>query len=198
MVSAFFISSLNVNPGDDTLRSARRDSSVQNDFGRLNGAVFRTRMRADDNRVSGFQAEQAFKDCGRSRVGGRDDRADDPNRLRNFFDPKGRIIFNYTTGFGVFISIINVFGGIVVFNDLVFHNAHSGFGNRHFSKRNPLFVGSHCRRLEDFVHLLLGIGSEHLLRFSHRRHFCSQRFNGVNDFRHVCDRFLFRHDNNPP
>ena len=70
-----------IDPADNIFRRASGDSRLQYDIRRFVGGVFGARMWREDNTVTGFQADQRFKDSGGCRVGGRNDTADQAGRL---------------------------------------------------------------------------------------------------------------------
>ena len=70
----------------------------------------------------------------------------------------------------------------MVFDDLVLHDTHTRFGDRHFRERDTLAVGSESRGGKNFVHLLLAVGRENFLRFPDLFDFRHQGFDSVDDF----------------
>ena len=131
-------------------------------------------MGADDDAVAGLQRDQGFEDGGGGRVGGRDDRRYQADGFRNLLNAEGGVLFQHTAGFGVFVGVVDVFGSVVVFDDLVFHDAHAGLFDGHLRQRDTLLVGGGGGGQEDFVHLLLRVGREDFLRFSNLLHFRDQ------------------------
>ena len=99
------------------------------------------------------------------------------------------ILLQHAAGFGVFIRIVNIFGSIVVLNDLVFHDPHAGFCNCQLCQGNPLVVCSHGCGQENPIHLFLRIGGKKLLGLAQRRHFRSKRLRRA--LIHDYDRFLY-------
>ena len=51
-----------IDPADQIFRSTGSDSSLQNDISRFVGCIFCTRVRGEDNGVTGLQADQRFED----------------------------------------------------------------------------------------------------------------------------------------
>ena len=97
-----------------------------------------------------FSADQRLKDRGGGGVGGGDDRRDHADGLGNLLDAVGRILFDNAAGLGVLIGIVNIFGGVVVLDDLVFHYAHAGLLHSHFGQRDTLEVGGHSSGADRF------------------------------------------------
>ena len=157
----------NVNPTNDALGSASLHSGLQNDFCSRDGALLGTGMGADDDAVTGLQGDEGLKDGGRSGVGGGDNGADNTDGLGNLLGAVGGVLLDNAAGLGVLVGVIDVLSRVVVLDDLVFHHAHAGLLHSHFGQRDTLEVGSHGGGAEDFVHLLLGVGGEHLLRLAH-------------------------------
>ena len=70
----------------------------------------------------------------------------------------------------------------MVFDDLILHDTHTRFSDRHFREGNTLIVcGKSCGG-KDLVHLLLAVRSEDFLRFSDLCDLSHQSFDRVNDF----------------
>jgi hypothetical protein len=69
----------------------------------------------------------------------------------------------------VFVFVVNVFRGKVIFDHLVLHNTHAGFLYRQLGQRDPFVVGSQSGFVKNPVYLFLGescifsLGSLHLL-----------------------------------
>ena len=157
----------NVDPADQALGSASLHSGLQNDFRSRDGALLGTGMGADDDAVAGLQRDQSLKDGGGSGVGGGDNSTDHADGLSDLLDAVSLVFLDHAAGLGVLVGVIDVLSSIVVLDDLVFHHAHAGLLHSHFGQRDTLEVGSHGGGAEDFVHLLLGVGGEHLLRLAH-------------------------------
>ena len=51
-----------IDPADQIFRSTGSDSSLQNDISRFVGGIFCTRVRGEDNGVTGLQTDQRFED----------------------------------------------------------------------------------------------------------------------------------------
>ena len=71
----------------------------------------------------------------------------------------------------------------MVLDNLVFHDSHACLFNSHFSQWNTHLVSSSSSCFKDLVNLLLGVGGEYLLCFSHCCHFRGQGFWRVNNGR---------------
>ena len=171
-----------VNPADDPLRRAGCHSSVQHDLGRSSGALLGPGMGRDDNAVAGLQANQGLKDGRRGGVGGGDHRRNHAQRLCDLLNTVGLIFLDHAAGFGVLVCIINVLCRGVVLDDLVFYQAHAGLFHRHLGQGNSCLIGSHGRRKENFIHLLLGVSGELPLRCAHTVQLRLQLFYAVDDF----------------
>ena len=152
-----------VNPADDALGRACFHSGFQDDLCGFNGALLCPGMGADDHAVAGLQGDQSLENGSGSGVGGGNDGGDDTDGLGDLLDAESSILLNDTTGFGVLIGVIDILGGIVVLDDLVFHHAHAGLLHGHLCQRDPGPVSGGSGSQEDLIHLLLRIGSEKLL-----------------------------------
>ena len=171
-----------VNPADDAFGRASFDRRFQHDFRRLDGALFGSRMGADDDAVSGFQRDERLEDGGGSGVGGGDDRADDAHGLGNLLDAEGLVFFDDAAGPGVTVGVVDIFGGVVVLDYFVFNHAHSRFGDCHFGKRDTLLIRGGGGSKEDCVHLLLRVLGEFFLSLAHASDGCFQFLDVVDDF----------------
>ena len=78
-------------------------------------------------------------------------------------------------------GIGNVFGSEMIFDDFVFHNAHTGLRNRGLGKGDTRLVCRGGSGKEDPVHLFLGKVGVKLLGLFHTDNFRFQRFNGIDD-----------------
>ena len=161
-----------IDPANQVFRRARSDSRLQNDVSRFVRCIFGARMRREDDCVTRLQANQRFKDRSRRRVSGRYDTADDTNRFSNGDSPEGVVFRQHTTGFFIFIGVIDVFGGEVVFNHFIFDDTHAGFGNGHLSEGNSSICGSQSGGAEDFVNLFLSETGIFTLGFFHTLYEC--------------------------
>ena len=171
----------NVDPADDSLRSTCRHSGFQYDLCRRNGGFLCSWVRADDDTVSGFQTDQRLENCGRGGVGGRNDGAHDTDRLGDLLDAVRLVLFQNAAGLRVSVSVIDIFGSVVVFDYLIFHDAHAGLFNRHFGKRDSCLVGCGSGGKEDLIYLFLCVGGKNRLCLSYFCQLLLQRFNAVHD-----------------
>ena len=170
-----------VDPSDDAFGRARFDSRFQHDPGSLDGALFRSGVGADDDSVAGLQRDERLEDGGGSGVGGRDDRAHDAHGLGDLLDAERLVLFDDAAGLGVTVGVVDILGGVVVFDHLVLDDAHARLLDSHFGKRDALLVGSHRGGEEDRVHLLLRVVGELPLRLTHAGYGLFQLFDVVHD-----------------
>ena len=170
-----------IDPVDDTGRGACSHGGFQNHTGGGGGALLGARVRADQDAVAGLQGQQSLEDGGRGGVGGGNDRRDHTDGLGNFLSAHGRVFFNDTAGLDILIIVVNIFGRVVVFDDLILHNAHAGFSNGLLGQRQTLLVGGQGGGTENDVDLLLRIGGKDLLGGTHAGKRLLQAFHAVND-----------------
>ena len=145
-----------VDPANDPFRRAGFYRRVQDHLCRRNSGLFRPGMGTEDDAVAGFQTNQRLENGGGSGVCGGNNRRHHADRLGNLFHAIGFVFLNHAAGFRVPVSIVDVFTGVVIFNHLVFHNAHAGFLHGHPGQRNPGLIGGRGGGQKDPVHLLLG------------------------------------------
>ena len=155
-----------VHPVDNAFRRACGNRRFEHDARRLNGGTLCARMRANEDAVAGFQRDQGLKDRGRGRVRGRDDRCDDADGFRDARDAIGLVLFDHAAGLCVAVCVVDVFGSKVVFDDLVFHNAHARLFHGELRQRNARLVCGGCGGKKNLVHLLLCVGCKCTLRFA--------------------------------
>ena len=155
-----------VYPADNSLGRTCGNSRLKHNLCRRNGRALCSGVGADDNTVSRLKSEKCLEYSGRGGVGGGDYRRNNADRLGNLLDAKGLVLFNNATGLGVLVCVVNILCGIVVFDNLVFNNAHSGFRNGSTCQRNSRSVSRARRREEDLVNLLLCVGRKFSLRLS--------------------------------
>ena len=87
-------------------------------------------MERENNRIAGFQRNQGFENGGGSRIGGRHDTADDPDRIGDFGNA-GYIVFaDDAHGFQIAQAAYHIFAGKQVFGCLVFKYTASRFFDR--------------------------------------------------------------------
>ncbi len=154
---------------DDVFGRARLDRRVQNDHRRVVRALLRARMRADDDAIARLERDEGLENRRRGRVRGRDDRADDANRLGDLAHAKALVFLDHAARLHVLVAIEDVFGREVVLDDLVLDNAHARLLHGVLGERNALAVRRERRRTEDLVDLFLRVGRELLLRGTHFR-----------------------------
>ena len=148
-----------VDPFDDPCGCARLDR-------RFDGAFFRARMGRDDDAVAGLERDQAFEDRGRGRVGGWDDRRDHADGLGDAYGTCRFVFLDHAAGDGVLVGVVDIFGGVVVLDDLVLDDTHAGLFDGELRKTQTRLVGGKSGGLEDLIHLLLTVGRERFLRLS--------------------------------
>ena len=170
-----------VDPADDALRSTGLDSCVENELGGGDGALGGCRVRGDDDGVTGLQADERLEDGRGGRVGGRDDSANDTDRLGDLGDAVSVVALDDTAGLGVLVSVVDVLSGVVVLDDLVLENATAGLLDGELGQRNTSLVGGHSSLVEDLVYLLLSALSEFSLGLTHRFEFGLKRLHVVHD-----------------
>ena len=114
-----------------------------------------------------FKTDQCFENCGGSWVGGWNNRSNQTDWLCNLLDAVSCIFLDHTAGFGIAVCIVDIFCCVVVFDYLIFHNAHSGFFYCQFCQWDSCLVSSDSSSLENLIYLLLCVGSEDCLRSSY-------------------------------
>ena len=65
------------------------------------------------------------------------------------------VIFNHPAGLFVLVTVVDIFGCIVIFQDFVFYHAHARFFHSHLRQPNPRAIRRRCRRPENIIHLTL-------------------------------------------
>ena len=170
-----------VDPADDALRSTGLDSCVENELGGGDGALGGCRVRGDDDGVTGLQADERLEDGRGGRVGGRDDSANDTDRLGDLGDAVSVVALDDTAGLGVLVSVVDVLSGVVVLDDLALENATACLLDGELGQRNTSLVGGHSSLVEDLVYLLLSVLSEFSLGLTHRFEFGLKRLHVVHD-----------------
>ena len=53
-------------------------------------------------------------------------------------DAVGLVLLDDTAGLGILVGVVNIFGGVVVLDDLVLHHAHAGFLHGQLGQRDAL------------------------------------------------------------
>ena len=128
-------------PADDILRCTGFDGCVENDLGRGDRRVLRTRVGANDNAVTRLKSDKGLEDGGRSRVRRRNDSSDNADRLGNLLNTGGLVAVDYAASLDILESVVDKFAGVVVLDDLVFDNAHAGFFDSLLGERDSGTVG---------------------------------------------------------
>lgn len=90
-----------------------------------------------------------------SRVSGRNDTANNTDGFSDSDGTKSVVFRQNTTGFFIFISVVDIFRSKVVFDHFIFDDTHAGFGNGHFREWDSSICSSQSGGAEDFVYLLL-------------------------------------------
>ena len=118
------------NPLDAVFRRAGGNRSIAHDLGGVGGTLLGGRVERENNRIAGFQRNQGFENGGGSRIGGRHDTADDPDRIGDFGNA-GYIVFaDDAHGFQIAQAAYHIFAGKQVFGCLVFKYTASRFFDR--------------------------------------------------------------------
>ena len=170
-----------VYPADDLVGSARLDGGLQHHFRRLDRAFFRAGMRGNNQPVPRLETDQRLKNRRGGGIGGRNDGREHADRLRDARIAEGLVPFDNAAGFGVLIFVVDIFGGIVIFDHLVLKHAHARLFHRHFCQRNARLIGRGRRRKENIIHLLLCIRGKLFLCRTHPTQHLFQRLFVVHD-----------------
>ena len=168
-----------INPADDAFRSAGLYCRIQYDFRGGNCRFLRPGMRTENNPVAGFQTDQGFENSCGGRVGSGYHRRHHTDGLRDLLYAENLVFLDHAAGFGIPISVINIFTGVVILDYLIFHHTHAGFFHGHSGQWHPGLIGCRCCSQEDPVHLFLRVGGEYPLRRAHPGDSRLQRFHTV-------------------
>ena len=163
-----------VNPADDVLRGTGGDGCIQYQLGSGIGGVLGAGVRGEDDGVAGLQGDEGLEDSSGCRVGGRHYAADDAYRLGDGDGAHLVVLAQDAAGLLVFVSVIDVFGGEVVFDDLVFDDTHAGLSHCHLGQGDTGVAGGQCGGAEDLVYLLLREAGEFTLGFFDAGNQCIQ------------------------
>ena len=118
------------NPLDAVFRRAGGNCGIAHDLGGVGGTLLGGRVERENNRIAGFQRNKGFENGGGSRIGGRHDTADDPDRIGDFGNA-GYIVFaDDAHGFQIAQAAHDVFAGKQVFGRLIFKYTASRFFDR--------------------------------------------------------------------
>ena len=74
---------------------------------------------------------------------------------RNLLDAVGGILFQHAAGLLMLVGIVDIFRSIVILNDLILHNTHTGLRHRKAGKGDAGLVGGSGSSKEYPVYLLL-------------------------------------------
>jgi hypothetical protein len=145
-----------VDPADDVLRRTGSHGSFQYQPGGFASGAACTRVRREDDGIAGFQRNQRLENGGGSGVGGGHDAAQDANGLGNGDGAEAVVFRQHAAGFFILVLVVDVLGGKVILDHLVFHHPHAGFFHRHARQRNARIGCGQRRAAENDIHLLLG------------------------------------------
>ncbi len=171
----------NVNPANNAFGCARLYRRFVNYLRRGNSAVFCAGVRAYYTAVARFKANQCLENSRRSGVRRGNNRADNSDGFDEFLNSVGGVLFDNSARFRVFVSIVNIFGGIMVLYDLILYNTHSRLFNGELCKGNSRLVCRSRASKKNFIHLLLSVSSENLLRRFNSANLLFQLFHAVAD-----------------
>ncbi len=163
-----------VNPADDVFRGTGGNGCIQYQLGCGIGGVLGAGVRGEDDGVAGLQRDQGLEDRGGGRVGGRYDTADDAYRLGDGDGTHLVIFAEDAAGLLFFVLVVDVFGGEVVLDNLVFDDTHTGLFHGHLGQGDTGVVGGQGGGTEDLVYLLLREAGEFTLRFFDAGNQCIQ------------------------
>ena len=114
-----------IDPADDVFRCTGGNGCIQYQLGSGIGGVLGTGVRGEDDGVAGLERDHGFEDRSGGRVGGRNDTADDTYRLGDGDGAHLVVLAQDAAGLLVFVCVVDVFGGEVVFDNLVFDDTHT-------------------------------------------------------------------------
>ena len=154
-------------PVDDALGQPGPLGRVAHDAGGLGGAPAGARVRADDDRIAGLEADQALEDGRRRGVGRGDDRSHDADRLGHALEAGRLVVLDDADRLEVLVLVVDVLGGVVVLDHLVLHHAHARLLDGHLGEGDTRLVGRERRLVEDLVDLFLAKRGELGLRDAH-------------------------------
>ena len=155
---------------NDPFRGAGADSRALDDHRRFVGGALGTRVRREDDAVTGLEGDERLEDGRGGGVGGRDDTGDDADRLGDAADAVGRVILQLAAGLGILVGVVDEFGGEVVLNNLVFHHTHPGLFDGDLRQFDTVGASRERALAEDLIDLLLRIGGVDGLSLLHALH----------------------------
>ena len=153
----------NVDPVDDAGGSACGNGGVQNQLRGGDGGVLGTGVRADDDGITRLQSQEALENGRGGGVGGGDNGGNDADGLGDLLNAVSLVLLDHAAGLGVLVCVVDVLGGVVVLDDLILDNTHTGLGDGLLGQADASLVGGRGGGQEDLVDLLLGVGGEELL-----------------------------------
>ena len=121
----------------------------------LMAAAPREWMRAEDRRVPRLDGHDALEQNGRSGIGDRRERKDDPDRFCDFHDSAFRELADDADRTFVFHVVVDKLGRHHVLEGFVFQHPEPGFFNRQASQILSLLQPGQDHRLDDPVNVLL-------------------------------------------
>ena len=158
-----------VYPADKSCGRACGDSRVEHGARRRYRAVLSAGMRREYKTVAGLEREQCLEYSRGRGVGRRHYRGDNADGLGVRFYAVSLVDGDNVARLDVAVRVIDVFRGIVVFDDLVLDNTHSRFRDRHFGEIDTRLVCGGSGSEKDLIDLLLRKRSELGLRLPHAR-----------------------------
>jgi hypothetical protein len=142
-------------PVDRTGRRAGAPRRFFHHFGDSSDAPHRRRMRAEHDRASCFERDQNLVDRRRRGIGGRHDRGDDAERLRDFDDATVVVARNDADRLHWPDEVIHLLRAEEILLDLVFDDAVAGFIDGESRERFGLRRGGGSHRIDNCVDALL-------------------------------------------
>ena len=144
-----------LDPLDAVLRGAGLDGRVTHDAGRLDRALLRARVEAEDNRTAGLEGDERLEDRGGGRVGDRGNAGDNADRLGDLVDAHHVVLADDADGLLAGQVVGDVLAGEDVLGGLVFHEATAGLVDGHLGQHEVLVQRGDRRLGDDAVDLLL-------------------------------------------
>mmetsp|Transcript_39773 Transcript_39773/g.78399 ORF Transcript_39773/g.78399 Transcript_39773/m.78399 type:complete len:208 (-) Transcript_39773:73-696(-) len=126
------------------------------DSARLCSALLRPRMGAEDDAVACLECQERLEDRSRGRVGRGGHPRNESHRLCHPHEPEAPIVLHYPASLRVLVGVVDVLGGELILDHLIFHHPHSCLLRRHLGKRNAGSRSCRGRHSEDDIDLLLG------------------------------------------
>src|SRR6202142_1367877 len=142
--------------GEHTFGRAMLQRSLIHNLYGLGATMPGVRMRTEDDGVERLDGHDAFEEHRASGVGNRREREDDSDRLGDLHQIALREFTDDTHRPFILDVVVGELRGHHVLDDLVFHDADSGFLNREAGKILRVFEAGEDHRLDDTIHVLLG------------------------------------------